>query len=177
MLVQFLLHLSWQNNFEYIKLTEFNIKHLPWNGLKHLKTPTWTEYSYLSYQLLQYWPSALGSAVWELFACFHWTEDQVLKVCCFFFFSNFSGWIYVSEPTNMTPASMIDSSASDQINSKAHSETSESFCHNASLNHSVVILCCTFSGRIYSICPACPLTQVVCYGNKSKPVSSTSFVQ
>lgn len=29
MSVQFLLHLSWQNNFEYIKLTEFNIKHLP----------------------------------------------------------------------------------------------------------------------------------------------------
>lgn len=51
--------------------------------------------------------------------------------------SNFCTCIFIFAPTNLKSSGTIDSSSSAKINSKAHTETPESFCHNTAFNHSV----------------------------------------
>lgn len=59
--------------------------------------------------------------------------------------SNFCVCIFIFAPTNLKPSGTIDSSSSAKINSKAHTETPESFCHNTAFNHSVFFFVyCTF---------------------------------
>lgn len=52
--------------------------------------------------------------------------------------SNFCVCIFIFAPINLKPSGTIDSSSSAKINSKAHTETPESFCHNTTFSHSVV---------------------------------------
>lgn len=73
-----------------------------------------------------------------------WTDVLALKTDlgsgCYFerllSSSNFCVCIFIFAPTNLKPSGTIDGASSAKINSKAHTETPESFCHNTTFNHS-----------------------------------------
>lgn len=154
--VAYLSH--WQSSFECIDLTEFNIKHLTRKELRRTELCCGSFYS-------------PDPPLWDrlnesLLPDFIWTDVLALKTdlgsgyYCELLLSssNFCVCIFIFAPTNLKPSGTTDSSSSTKINSKAHAETPESFCHNTAFNHSVIFFSSTALLKKNSTC----LLGIVC---------------